>query len=54
MIGKSKKVCRFEMQGGKVSQNAKFNVPSPCFFNSNTPSGIITPLRGNKGKKGLI
>lgn len=54
MIRKSKKVCRFEMQGGKVSQNAKFNVPSPCFFNSNTPSGIITPLRGNKGKKGLI
>lgn len=41
----------FEMQGGIVSQNAIFGETSPCFFNSNTPSGIITPLRGNKGKK---
>ena len=41
------------MQGGAVSHDAIFGETYPCFFNSNTPSGIITPFRGNKGKKGL-
>lgn len=43
----------FEMQGGMVSQDVIFAVPSTCFLQSSTTSGTITPLEENKGKKAL-
>ena len=44
----------FEMQGGTVSQDVIFVVPSPCFLQSSTTRGTITPLEENKGKKSLM